>query len=209
MGIAKALNNAWAATSWTTRGVAAAIGVALIWIAATPVITAIAEKQREENQRALIDQVRGAAKVERERRESLTAEQRAKEDAERARVALEIAAGKAEAESRMKAAEDARNAKITAEGLALLRERQRMESATVALEYLKSELLAPETVRWYGAASNETGSVICADYGGMNGFGGITRKQAVIRDRTVSESATDWNRYCTKPPLYDVKKYAP
>lgn len=88
-------------------------------------------------------------------------------------------------------------------------ERLRQDRAYDLTRQLKSSMRDPDSVQWHAVAANTDGSVLCIDYGGRNGFGGITREQVVITDYTIHKDDAAWNKHCTKPPLFDLKGFAP
>lgn len=88
-------------------------------------------------------------------------------------------------------------------------ERLRQDRAYDLTRQIKSSMRDPGSVQWHAVVANIDGSVLCVDYGGRNGFGGVTRDQVVIIDYKINESEAAWNTHCTKPPLFDVKSFAP
>lgn len=209
MTIRHAVSRAWGAMSWTTRGIVVAIGGVGLVLAASPIIMELGERQRQQRQDQVAADTRARVEAERIRRDALTPEQRAAEDAERAAKAAKAQAEREAAAAKVQAQKEkeVRQAALAAESKRL--ERKRQDVAWDVTRQFKAQLRDPESVRWHGVAANLDASAICLDYGEMNGFGGISRRQVVIIDYKINDSESAWNKHCTKPPLFDVKGFAP
>lgn len=64
---------------------------------------------------------------------------------------------------------------------------------------LRKLMRDPESLQFDILAVNDDASVVCAGYRSRNGFGGMNREFLVATQDKTSQSATDWNKYCTAP----------
>lgn len=202
MGIKLAVSRAWSAMSVTTRLVAVGVVAAVAMGVAGEVMRQNAEESRIEADNAEAKRARERAVKEESRRASLTPQQRAAEDSERARISKE-------SQDRARAEEYRKRKAAEAEMAAISNERRRQDRAYDVTRQLKESLRDPASVRWHRVTSNIDGSVLCIDYGAKNGFGGIAREQVIVRRSELSKSASDWSRLCEEVVMYDMKGFAP
>lgn len=94
--------------------------------------------------------------------------------------------------------------KIEAEAAQKKREDARFDLAYSIGKGLKKSLRDPDSLTWEFVGIDEAATVACIKYRAKNGFGGMNAEAAAIVGTKVLKSTADWNKYCTKPHLYDL-----
>lgn len=84
------------------------------------------------------------------------------------------------------------------------RQEAAFQRVVVVLKSIKAANRNPDSVKWEGIWANGDASVVCIDYRGQNGFGGMNREQVVYAKNKLSREASAWNRHCTKGDLQDM-----
>lgn len=80
----------------------------------------------------------------------------------------------------------------------------RFQKASQMGALLKTSMREPESVEWISINANEDASVICFEYKGKNGFGGVGFENSVVANGKVFQSAAMWNKKCAGKKMYDV-----
>lgn len=80
---------------------------------------------------------------------------------------------------------------------------RRATTAAAAMKVLRQNMRDPESLVWEDVRADADGRLVCLQYRARNGFGGMNREQAVVKDGTVSSSPSVWNKQCTQP-LFDT-----
>ena len=80
---------------------------------------------------------------------------------------------------------------------------KRYGAAMAVAASLKKAMRDPDTLQFESMRVSNDSSVICTEYRGRNGFGGMTKSVAVFVNGTGGTDAARWNKHCQKP-LYDL-----
>lgn len=72
------------------------------------------------------------------------------------------------------------------------------------LKTLRAANRNPDSVKWESIRANDDASVICIEYRGQNGFGGMNREFFALIAGKPSQKSAVWNRHCTQV-LHDMK----
>lgn len=88
-------------------------------------------------------------------------------------------------------------------------ENSRFTNTLALLKAIQTNMREPNSFELISAGANETGSVVCVEYRGKNGFGGYSKEYAVYANKKISQNAEAWNKHCLTN-LYEMKhvKYA-
>lgn len=78
------------------------------------------------------------------------------------------------------------------------------QKVVIALKGVKTAMRNQDSIVWEGIGANDDASVICIEYRGQNGFGGISREFAVFLKGKVSQSTDSWNKNCARKNLIDM-----
>jgi zinc-ribbon domain len=70
------------------------------------------------------------------------------------------------------------------------------QMVVAAMKVIRAANRNPESVKWESITANDDASVICIEYRGQNGFGGMNRENVVIISGAMSQKPTIWNRNC-------------
>lgn len=93
-----------------------------------------------------------------------------------------------------------------AEAAKIERELREMSVLELAAS-LKKATREPDSFKIRSAFANSDGSVVCIEYAGRNGFGGVSVEHAVLAERKVHRgSDKHWNKNCVGKDLYDYTK---
>jgi hypothetical protein len=68
---------------------------------------------------------------------------------------------------------------------------------------LKSSMREPDSIEWTSIMTNKDASIVCFEYKGKNGFGGVSFGKTVVINGKNSQSDYDWNMKCANKMLYD------
>ena len=74
-----------------------------------------------------------------------------------------------------------------------------------SMSFVKANNRNPDSVVWESVRANDDASVVCIEYRGQNGFGGMTRGMMIVVNTTAYQDAAAWNRFCTTP-LQDMMR---
>lgn len=77
------------------------------------------------------------------------------------------------------------------------------QRVVAALQIIKKANRNPASVTWETIMANDDASVICIEYRGQNGFGGMNKEFVVIAKGSASQKPSAWNRHCAGKPLQD------
>lgn len=77
------------------------------------------------------------------------------------------------------------------------------QRVVAALQLIKKASRNPASLTWETIMANDDASVICIEYRGQNGFGGMSKELVVIAKGNASQKASAWNRHCAGKPLQD------
>lgn len=93
-------------------------------------------------------------------------------------------------------------AQKASEAAAKAADTNRFSAARATSAGLKQAAREPESVKFESLRVSEDGSVICTEFRGRNGFGGMTKEHIVVVKGKPDNSAAGWNRQCPKS-MYD------
>lgn len=68
-----------------------------------------------------------------------------------------------------------------------------------ALQTIKRTNRNPNSVTWESVRANDDASLICVEFRGQNGFGGMSREFVIYVKNKATQSTEAWNGLCTKP----------
>ena len=68
---------------------------------------------------------------------------------------------------------------------------------------LMSGMREPDTVEWTRILANKDASVVCFEFKGKNGFGGVSFNKIAVVNGRVRESTSQWNAHCANKVLFD------
>ncbi|MBS1170021.1 MAG: hypothetical protein H6R01_939 [Burkholderiaceae bacterium] len=80
----------------------------------------------------------------------------------------------------------------------------RFQLVVAAAGALKSAMREPDSTQWDSIMSNDSGSVICFQYRGKNGFGGVNVEHAVYAGGKFSQKKASWNKHCAGKTMNDM-----
>lgn len=89
-------------------------------------------------------------------------------------------------------------AQIASEAAAKSADTNRFSVARATSAALKQAAREPESVKFDSLRVNEDGTVVCAEFRGRNGFGGMALEHVAVVKGKPDSSVTGWNRQCTK-----------
>ncbi len=94
----------------------------------------------------------------------------------------------------------------TAEELAKEKaEEDRFQTTAALVALLKKSTRNPDSFQIDGVGANDDASIVCVNFRGQNGFGGISVESVVFNNGKASRSEKDWNRFCVGNSLHDMK----
>ncbi len=71
-------------------------------------------------------------------------------------------------------------------------------SAVAVMQQLKKSAREPESMVFERADTDDSGKLVCVEYRGRNGFGGMTKAFIVVNDGKASDTAANWNKHCKR-----------
>ncbi|MBY0240310.1 MAG: zinc ribbon domain-containing protein [Burkholderiaceae bacterium] len=80
----------------------------------------------------------------------------------------------------------------------------RFQKTTAIVRQVKHSMREPESAVWRAIHANDDASIVCIEYSGRNGFGGMSREMISVADGKPSQSADAWNKRCGGKSLYDL-----
>ena len=89
-------------------------------------------------------------------------------------------------------------AQIASEAAAKAANTHRFGAAQATSTTLRRAAREPESVKFDSLRVNEDGTVVCAEFRGRNGFGGMGLEHIAAVNGKLDSSLTTWNRLCTK-----------
>lgn len=78
------------------------------------------------------------------------------------------------------------------------------QKVVAALRAIRDANRNPSSVSWISVGANGDASVICVEFRGQNGFGGMSKEFVVIANGTASKKPAAWNKHCAGQPLNDM-----
>lgn len=81
---------------------------------------------------------------------------------------------------------------------------QREEAAYELTTLIKRAAYDPDSVKYISVKTDKTGDLACAQYRAKNAFGALIIAGAVIKNRTVYQELSDWQRLCRSKGLIDL-----
>jgi len=67
-----------------------------------------------------------------------------------------------------------------------------------AMSVIREAAREPESVKFRKLLINDAGTVVCAEFRGKNGFGGVSMQHLVLTETGSDATAAGWNKHCTK-----------
>lgn len=116
-------------------------------------------------------------------------------------VSKAVAAKQAAMTPEQKAAEQKR---VLAEATAKRKKELAFQLVVSAMRVIREANRNPASVTWESVVANDDASVICIQYRGQNGFGGMNKEFVVITGQTASQKASAWNKHCAGKSLTDM-----
>jgi len=81
----------------------------------------------------------------------------------------------------------------------------RFQTTAALVALLKKSTRNPDSFQLDAVGANDDASIVCVNYRGQNGFGGISVETVVFNNGKASKSEKDWNIFCAGQPLHDMK----
>lgn len=81
----------------------------------------------------------------------------------------------------------------------------RFQTTAALVALLKKSTRNPDSFQIDSVGANDDASIVCINFRGQNGFGGISVESVVFDNGKASKSEKDWKRLCTANSLYDMK----
>jgi hypothetical protein len=82
------------------------------------------------------------------------------------------------------------------------------QAVVAVLQAIKKSAREPDSIAWSEIIANNSGTVICVDYRGKNGFGGVSSEQVVVVSGEIKQGKKDWNRHCVGSSMVQMKHAA-
>jgi hypothetical protein len=92
---------------------------------------------------------------------------------------------------------------VPAWGATSPQEEAAFQRVVAVMKQIKAANRNPASVVWEEVWANSDASVVCVDYRGQNGFGGMNREVIVVVKDKAHRTPQAWNRHCTKPGMRD------
>lgn len=80
----------------------------------------------------------------------------------------------------------------------------RFQKTLLVAKSIKQAMRNPDSFSLDDAFANDDGSVICINYRGQNGFGGINKESATYANGKLTQDAGTWNKNCAHKSLFDI-----
>lgn len=84
------------------------------------------------------------------------------------------------------------------------REEAAFQKVARALAIIKKANRNPASVSWENVLANDDASLICIEYRGQNGFGGMNLERVAFINGAPSDKAREWNSRCAGKPLNNM-----
>lgn len=78
------------------------------------------------------------------------------------------------------------------------------QKVVIAIKGVKAAMRNPDSIVWEGISANDDASIICIEYRGQNGFGGMSREFVVFAKGKPAQSPNAWNKNCAHKSLIDM-----
>lgn len=73
------------------------------------------------------------------------------------------------------------------------------QKVVASMKVVLSSSRNPDSVKWETVRANDDASIICLQFRGQNGFGGMSKEFVVWVKDSASQKTESWNKHCTKP----------
>ena len=80
----------------------------------------------------------------------------------------------------------------------------RFQKTVLVAASIKKSMREPESVKWESILTNDDASLVCIEYRGRNGFGGMTKEAVSYAKGKFSQSPDVWNKNCGGKKLRDM-----
>jgi hypothetical protein len=84
------------------------------------------------------------------------------------------------------------------------RKEEAFQKVVGAMAIIKKANRNPDSVVWENVLANDDASVICIEYRGQNGFGGMNKESIAFIKNKPTKDSKDWNKHCAGRPLNDM-----
>ena len=85
---------------------------------------------------------------------------------------------------------------------------KKIQRAVALLRTVKKAAREPESIEWTQIIANTSGTVVCVEYRGKNGFGGYSKEAAVLVGDEIKAEKSAWKHHCTGSDMDNMKHAA-